>query len=274
MVDQPIFSSEPGDSIFEKNAHSNDVTYWFASDVMRFLGYEDKSLFNKAKSKAQMACANLEIPVEDNFIACKLDDGTPDTKLTRFACYLVAMNADSRIQQVAKAQVYFASLAESVRQYFEHVENVARIQIRGDVSDRERSLAGIAKESGVSEWGLFQNSGYRGMYNMNLFQLRNIKGVPSNRSPLDFMGKVELAANLFRITQTEEKIRNGKIQGQKNLESAAEEVGREVRNTMKKIGGSAPEDLLPAEDIRTVKKEIKQTHRKMKKLDNKPKKKK
>jgi len=274
MSDLPIFSSDPNESIFEKNSHTNDITYWYASDLMRDLGYDDKIIFGKAKSKAQITCANLEISVEDNFIACRRDDGSSDIKLTRFACYLIAMNADTRIPQVARAQVYFASLAESVRQYIEHVENVARIQIRGDVSDRERSLAGIIKESGVNEWGLFQNAGYRGMYNMNLSQLRNLKGVPDKRSPLDFMGKVELAANLFRITQTEEKIKNYNIKGQKNLETTAEDVGREVRNTMKRLGGHAPEDLPPADDIRTVKKEIKQTHRKMKKLDSKPRKKK
>jgi DNA-damage-inducible protein D len=271
MSDMPVFSSDPNNSAFEQTARQNKVTYWLASDLMRFLGYEDKGFFRKAISRAQIACANLDIPVEDNFIACVLDDGGPDTKLTRFACYLVAMNADARKPQVAQAQVYFAALAESVRQYFEHVDNVERIQIRGDISEREKALGGVAKEAGVEEWGLFQNSGYRGMYNMNLSKLRIIKGAPPHRTPLDFMGKAELAANLFRITQTEEKIKNQNIKGQRNLEIAAENVGSEVRTTMIKLSGQAPESLPPSEDIKTVKKEIRQTHKKFKKLDDKTK---
>jgi DNA-damage-inducible protein D len=268
MTEKPVFSSDPNQSSFEQHARQNKVTYWLSSDLMRFLGYDDKGIFRKAISKAQIACANLEIPVEDNFIACNNDDGVPDIKLTRFACYLVAMNADARKPQVAQAQVYFAALAESVRQYFEHVESVERIQIRGDISEREKSLGGIAKEAGVQEWGLFQNSGYRGMYNLNLNQLKILKGVPENRTPLDFMGKTELAANLFRITQTEEKIKNQNIRGQRNLEIAAENVGREVRQTMIRVSGQSPENLPSSEDIRKVKKEIKQTHKKFKKLDN------
>jgi DNA-damage-inducible protein D len=121
--------------------------------------------------------------------------------------------------------------------------------------------------AGVVEYGLFQNAGYRGLYNMNLREIRRYKGVPEGRSPLDFMGKTELAANLFRVTQTEEKIRAERIRGQKPLEYAAEHVGREVRRTMVKISGKRPEELPSAEDIKSVHKKLKSSHREIRKLD-------
>jgi DNA-damage-inducible protein D len=128
-------------------------------------------------------------------------------------------------------------------------------------------LSGTAKRAGVVEYGLFQNAGYRGLYNMDLFQIRRAKGVPEGRSPLDFMGKTELAANLFRVTQTQEKIQMEGIRGQPALEKAAHQVGRKVRSTMIEISGRRPEDLPPAEDIKQVHKKLKSSHREIRKLD-------
>lgn len=116
-------------------------------------------------------------------------------------------------------------------------------------------------------YAFFQSAGYRGLYNMDMGRLRNLKGVPKDRSPLDFMGKTELAANLFRVTQTEEKIRNENIRGQAPLEQAAETVGRKVRKTMIEISGSRPEALAPAQDIRKVHKDLQSSHREIKRLD-------
>jgi DNA-damage-inducible protein D len=114
----------------------------------------------------------------------------------------------------------------------------------------------------------FQNAGYRGMYNMDLWRIREIKAVPSKRSPLDFMGKEELAANLFRVTQTEAKIKNDGIRGQPRLEATAEEVGQKVRKSMIEISGSTPQHLPPAEDIHIVKKDLKQAHKEFRKMAN------
>jgi len=114
---------------------------------------------------------------------------------------------------------------------------------------------------------LFQNSGYRGMYNMDISNLKRFKGVPSDRTTLDFMGKEELAANLFRITQTEAKIRNERVRGQRPLEAAAHDVGRTVRNTMIRTSGSRPENLPIATDITVVKKSLKTAHKEFAKLD-------
>jgi DNA-damage-inducible protein D len=273
MENLPAFDKDPSESLFEKKARSNEFTYWLATELMELLGYDNRSAFRNAISKAQIACANLNIPVEENFIHIISEIGS-DTKMTRFACYLVAMNADSRKPQVAKAQVYFATLAESFRQYYEQAENVIRVQIRGEISEREKSLAGVASQAGIEQWALFQNAGYRGLYNMHLYQLRQLKGIPGNRTPLDFMGKTELAANLFRITQTEEKIKSENIRGQTKLENTAEFVGKEIRKTMIKLSGQTPESIPPVDDIKIVKKEIKQTHKKLRKLDDRSPKKK
>lgn len=271
MDDLQVFDPEPSNSAFENYSHFNGATHWLASDLMKILGYDKFSDFRKPITKAQKVCLTLNIPIEENFIHIPGTHGEKDVKLSRFACYLIAMNADIKKPQVAQAQVYFAAMAESVRQYLEHVEGVVRVELRGEISERERSLAGIVKNAGVEQYPLFQNAGYRGMYNMNLYQLRQLKGVPDDRSPLDYMGKTELAANLFRITQTEEKIKAEDIHGQRRLEATAEHVGKEVRNTMRRLSGRYPEELPPSDDIKTVQKRIKQTHRQFRKLDIKPK---
>jgi DNA-damage-inducible protein D len=221
-----------------------------------------------------VACDTLNIPIHDNFISVTRDvDGKQvlDYKMTRFACYLSAMNGDVKKPHVAAAQAYFVTISEAFSKSIQAQESVERVVIRSEVADQEKSLSSTVKTAGIENYAFFQNEGYRGLYNMNLKRVREIKNVPTNRSPLDFMGKQELAANLFRITQTEAKIKNSNISGQKPLERAAFSVGQEVRNTMKKISGQTPEMLPAVEDIQVVKKELKGTHKEFTKLD-KPKK--
>lgn len=259
---------------FNDIARENGFTYWLASDYMRMLGYESYTSFKKAINRAMTACMTLEIDMYDNFQQLRSDiDGKEDTdyKLSRFACYLVAMNADSKKMKVAQAQAFFAATAETIRRYVDDAKEVERVLIRDEISSHEKSLSTAAQNAGVDGQGyaLFQNAGYRGMYNMNLKKLKEYKGLEhKNRTLLDFMGKDELAANLFRLTQTELKLKNDGIKGQRQAEQTAENVGRKVRKTMLDISGTKPEDMALGEDIKRVKTSLKQTHKGLKKIDS------
>lgn len=271
--DLDVFHFEAGKESFENLGHSNGKRTWYARDLMQALGYENWQAFRAVINRAIGACMALDIDVSDNFEQVETVTDTskqPDYKLTRFACYLVAMNGDPKKKNVAKAQVYFIAIAETFKYYLEESENVERVLVREEISEHEEALSGIAKQHGVIHYPFFQNAGYRGMYNTNLSQLKLIKGLVgknSNRSLLDFMGKEELAANLFRVTQTESKIKLSGIHGQTHLEALAEEVGRQVRKAMFDISRTRPEDLPLAEDVKLVKKSIKQTHKKLNEID-------
>jgi len=255
---------------FESLIKENGFRHWLASDLREALGYDHMQPVLKAVNKAMAACAQLNVPIPDNFEQTKTPAGEKDWKLSRFACYLTVMNGDSNNRRVAEAQAYFVTIAEAFQQYVQEADGVERVLIRGELSERERSLSASAFRQGVQNYAFFQNAGYRGMYNLDLNQIRRRKGVPVDRSPLDFMGKAELAANLFRVTQTEQRIENENIRGQAPLENAAHYVGREVRKTMIAVGGTAPEALPSACDIKDVRKDLKHTHKQYAKIDGKP----
>lgn len=249
MADMDILPFDEHGDNFENSGQENGTRFWYARDFMALLGYEAFDAFEKAINKASKACLTLGIPLGDAIQQVERDvDGRParDYKLSRFGCYLVAINGDVKKPQVAAAQAYFITLAESFRQYLQQGESVERLLIRDDITEREHSLSGVARDAGVENYAFFQSAGYRGMYNMNLGKLRDMRGIEKSRSPLDFMGRQELAANLFRITETEAKITNEKIHGQIRLEDAAMVVGRTVRETMQKLSGTSPENLPPA----------------------------
>ena len=177
------------------------------------------------------------------------------------------MNGDVRKPEVAMMQSYFIGLAEAMRKYIESGESVERVIFRDKLTEKVGVLTSVAKMAGVTDYALFQNAGYRGMYNMNLRELRFHKGIEQGETLFDYMGSTELAANLFRITQTAEKIKNQNIRGQKNSETAAEEVGKKVRKTMIEISGTPPENLKIADNIKDVKRGLKSTAKEFKKLD-------
>jgi DNA-damage-inducible protein D len=259
---------------FEQAAHVNGDTCWHAREYADFLGYVDYNGFRKGPiERAIAASMRAGIPVVENFREVSYTvDGREvhDIKLSRFGCFLVAMNADSKKQQVARVQAYLAGLADTLQDYLESPEEMDRIITRGEISDGEKSLASTARTAGITTdqgYAFFQNAGYRGMYNVNLNRLREIKGVPPKRSPLDFMHSTELAANLFRITQTDAKIKNEGVTGQARLEQTAHEVGRTVRSTMIQLSNTRPEDLPAAGDIQAARSSLKHTHRSLNKLD-------
>ncbi len=265
-----VFHFDKDRKNFDDFGHSNDIDFWYARDLMELLGYEDYKKFNKVIQRAITACNTLEIDILGNFEQVKRTIGgeeVTDFKLSKFACFLVTMNGDPKMERIAEAQMYFIKAAESRLDYFQESENVERVMIRNEITDSETSLSRVVGSHGVVNWQLFQNAGYRGMYNMNMNELKHYKRLKDEkRSLLDFMGKEELAANLFRITQTEAKIKNEDVRGQDDLEDAAKTVGRVVRQTIIKISQTPPEDLALVEDIKTVRSRLKSTHRQFKQL--------
>ncbi|MDR2174800.1 MAG: hypothetical protein LBO82_02535 [Synergistaceae bacterium] len=256
--------------MFEDLGRENGMHFWWASDLMSFLGYESGNITNSPPiQRAMTACNALNVPIHESFCSEEREiDGRKyiDFKLSRFACYLVAMNADSRKERVARVQVYFAALAAQVQQYLEERESIDRVINREHIAQQEKILSGTVYRHGVENYALFRDAGYRGLYNRGISDLKKFKHVQEG-SLLDFMGSAELAANIFRISQTTQKIENEDIRGQRPLETAAEKVGKIVRQAIKDAGGTMPEYLPPAEHINNVKKGLKEANRTFKKLD-------
>lgn len=257
---EDLFHFDSGKKSFEDCATENGVTHWSEDLLREALGYESEISFSKAITRAKKACLSLNLHCEDHFL--RGTDGKH--ALTRFACYLVAMNGDPSKPEVAKAQAYFATLAETFQTHLEHAEAIDRVLIRDEVADGQKAMQSTAKSHGVTNYAFFQSKGYMGMYNMTLPKLLKYKGLKEDDPLIDYMGKTELAAHLFRITQTTEKIRRDGIRGQSALESTAYGVGRQVRKTMEELGGSLPEDLPASEKISEVKKKLKGTNKKLK----------
>lgn len=265
--DLAVFHFEEGVLSFEDYSHENGFRYWLASDLMKLLDYATMPPVLNAVNRAMSACGQLNISISDNFIEAKTESGGHDWKLSRFACYLAVINGDPKKKRVAEAQAYFLATAEALRQYVQGTESIERVVIRGEMSEREKALSATVHDRGIHEFAFFQNAGYRGMYNLGIKQIRERRGLPAKRSPLDFMGKTELAANLFRITQTDEKIRNEDLRGQDTLEEAARYVGKEVRRTMIELSGTAPENLPTDSDIKIVRSGLKRTGKEFAKID-------
>lgn len=273
MSTTEITSFEWSNIEFEKLSHQNGMLYWHASIFLRALGYTEFSVNAPPILKAMQVCTNTGITPLDHFIKFTNEtDGKKfeDIKLTRFACYLVAMNADIKKTNVAKAQAYFASLTAAIHQYIVEQQDIERIDLRGQISRHEKALSYTAKLAGVENYAFFQNKGYLGLYNMSLAKLKELKRIPDAVSPLDVMGSEELGANIFRITQTDAKIKRENITGQNNLENAAFNVGRMVRKVLQENGSTLPEKLPVRENIKHIKSDIKKTNKAFNKKDALP----
>ncbi|GHW02260.1 DNA damage-inducible protein D [candidate division SR1 bacterium] len=235
-----------------RNIDEHGNIYWRASIFLIMIGYSELKEQKKLIDKTIKALLNLEVDLYEN-IQKTDNEGTVDYKLSRYACYLMAMNGDSKIRQVAQAQNYFAEQTLKIDLLSQDPD---RLSIRNEISDGNKSLAKTIARHGVFDYSRFNIAGYEGMYNMTneeLAQRRNI----NKEKLLDYMGRTELAANLFRVTQTEERIKSQDIKGQADLENAHRQVGKEVRSFVQINTGDTPENLKPEMPLNEMKKELK-----------------
>lgn len=246
--------------------------FWLARDLQKLLDYDRWENFLSAINRAKIACENSGQPVDDHFRdltkMIELGKGAvreiKDIKLGRYACYLITQNSDARKKPVAFGQSYFA--IQTRRQEIADEEAVPtsedqkRVFIRNQIKEHNRYLSSAAKEAGVitsQEFANFHSSGYRGLYGKTVPEIRRYKGLSSSTDVLDRMGSTELAANFFRVTQTEEKLRKDGIKGAKNANFTHYAVGRQVRDAMLKISGIAPEDLPVVDSIKQAERRLK-----------------
>ena len=254
-----------------KHIDEDGIEYWYARELQAVLGYTEWRKFENVIKKAKEACKNSNSNVFEHFGgADKLSKRAnnaevliKDYKLTRYACYLIAQNGDSRKQTIALAQTYFAIQTRkqeiSEKEYRMLTEDEKRFYQRDLTRKGNYSLNQAAKEAGVKNFDKFHNSGYKGLYNGETADdIAKRKGLRYREDILDNMGSEELAANLFRITQTESKLKKENIQGENNANIAHYEVGKNIREVIAKNGGTMPEDLpTPKKSLKQLEKENK-----------------
>ena len=263
------YSSENFEDI--KHIDDNSIEYWYARELQIVLDYKEWRKFEGVIKKAIESCQNSHINTLEHFVGIdKLSKRAnnaevliKDYKLTRYACYLIAQNGDSRKEVIALAQTYFAIQTRkqeiSEKEYSLLTEDEKRFYQRNLTKKGNCSLNQTAKDAGVKNFDKFHNSGYKGLYNGETADdIAKRKGLRYREDILDNMGSDELIANLFRISQTEQKLKRDDIQTEKEACNTHNKIGRIVRNAIKEAGGTMPEDLpTPKKSLKQLKKENK-----------------
>lgn len=262
------------DQTFESIKHYTDdgQEFWYARDLQRVLEYTEWRNFTTVIEKAKIACRNSGIDPDGDFVdvnkiveagAAHKDIG--DIMLSRYACYLIVQNGDPRKEIIALGQTYFAVKTrqqELIDGYDQLSEDQKRLAIRNEMVEHNKSLAEAAQIAGVidpRDYAIFQSKGYQGLYGgLGAKEIHARKGLKPSQKILDHMGSTELAANLFRATQTDEKLRRENIQGKEAANKTHYEVGRKVRQTIAELGGTMPEDLpTPKKSISQIERDLK-----------------
>ena len=262
---------EYNEKLFENIKHIDEYgnEFWNARELMPLLEYKKWERFSNVIDNAKTACEKSGYNIDEHFPEVgklsKRNNGAvvqiKDYKLSRYACYLIAQNGDPRKETIALAQTYFAIQTRrqeiSEKEYNSLTEDEKRFYQRNLTKKGNYSLNQTAKNAGVKNFDRFHNAGYKGLYNGETADdIAKRKGLRYREDILDNMGSDELIANLFRISQTEQKLKRDNIQGEKQAKETHFKVGKEVRNTIKRIGGTMPEDLpTPKKSLKELEKE-------------------
>ena len=252
-----------------KHTDENGVEFWYARELMPILQYSNWQNFEKIVNKAKISCENSNINVLDHFtdiskmvqIGSGAERKQQDYELTRYACYLIAQNGDSRKKVIALAQTYFAVQTRkqeiTEKEYSMLTEDEKRFYQRNLTRKGNYSLNQAAKKAGVKNFDKFHNSGYKGLYNGETADdIAKRKGLRYREDILDNMGSEELAANLFRITQTESRLKKDNIDSEKEANKTHYNIGKNIREVIAKNGGTMPEDLpTPKKNLKQLEKE-------------------
>ena len=269
----PIRGNKSFEALKKRNEHGAE--YWSARDLQPLLGYGQWRRFEDAIKRAIASCKQSGNEPDHHFA----DAGKPitggkgavqiaqDYHLSRFACYLIAQNGDPRKPEIAHAQKYFAIQARRQELSDTLAADVERLELRKQTSEEFKALSGAAREAGVQDrmFGVFHDAGYKGLYGgLGREAIKERKGIPQKEQLMDRMDTTELAANQFRMTQTRDKLAREGVNNQQQAIRTHEQVGKEVREAIKRIGGTPPEKIPPAEHISQVEKRIKTTPPKLK----------
>ncbi len=254
-----------------KKTRGDATEYWNARELSEVLQYKKWENFAKVIDRAKLACSNSGFEMVEHFPEVRKTIEMPknatkkvlDYELSRYACYLIVQNGDPRKQVIALGQTYFAiqTRRQEVADYFNQLdEDSQRLVIRGDIKQWNQMLLEVAHNAGVitnQEYAEFQNLGYMGLYGgLTVEDIHRKKNLKDNQKILDFMGSEELAANLFRITQTEAKLKRENVKNKEKANQTHYTVGKTVRKAIEDIGGTMPEDLpTPEKSIMQIEKE-------------------
>jgi len=251
-----------------KQINEHGAEYWSARALQPVLGYSQWRRFEQALERAITSCKESGNPPDHHFANAgkmiELGKGgqrdVDDYQLSRFACYLIAQNGDPRKAEIANAQKYFAIQTRRQELSDQATADIDRLELRKQTAEEFKALSGAARDAGVQSkmFGVFHDAGYKGLYGgLGRDAIKQRKAIPEKDQLLDRMNATELAANQFRMTQTRDKLGREGVRNETQAIKAHEQVGREVRDAIERIGGTKPEQIPPAEPIKDVEKRLK-----------------
>ncbi len=250
-----------------RQTNEHGAEYWSARDLQSLLGYSQWRRFEQAVDRARTSCEQSGNVPDHHFAGAgkPITGGkgavqvVPDYHLSRFACYLIAQNGDPRKPEIAQAQSYFAVQTRRQEATDELASDIERLELRRQAGEEFKALSGAARNAGVQNamFGVFHDAGYKGLYGgRGVSAIKARKAIPEKENLMDRMNPTELAANQFRMTQARDKLARDAVRGQDQAIRAHEQVGMEVREAIRRIGGDLPENIAPAEHIKQVEKRV------------------